>query len=440
LNNAITSRSELPKVIAASSIGTLIEWYDFFIAGAAASSVWPLVFFPKNNPIAAVTLSISTFGLTYFTRPVAAFLFGHLGDRMGRRTTLVWTLIAMAVAMFGIAFTPAYSSIGVAAPILISVFRLVQGLGIGGEWQGGIVWATEFVSSKESRGFWASLVQLANSLGLSFGTLAFFLVRSVLPAQSFLSYGWRIPFLIGGLVVVVGFIIRYKMTESPLFKEIQRRGSREAVPSMSVWKTHWPKILLFAVITSYVIIVENLNLNPFGITYMTAEGIGSRFVFLAIAAGAAFSGVPLVLGAALSDKVGRRTPLLISTVLTAASVYPFYLMVNTLNPSLIVVATMLLFGVTYVGYGVLPIAFAEQFPTKFRYSGVGWSFQIGALISGVILVVVLPEVVQISHGPVNSWPYLVLVSLIITLAAMASSLTLKKPEKDEFATNASGGQ
>jgi MFS family permease len=434
------SRIQLSKVAMAASIGSLIEWYDFFIAGTAAATVWPIVFFPKEDPISAIVFSISTFALIYFSRPLAAFLFGHFGDKIGRKSTLVWTLIVMAVGMFGIALTPSYSSIGVVAPILIAIFRFFQGLGIGGEWQGAIVWLAEF-APKRTRGFWISLVQLANPLGICLGTLVFIWVVSVIPSrEDFLNYGWRIPFLIGGLVVIVGFIIRYRMMESPLFKEIQNKRSTEVLPSIFVWKAYWPKILLFAVVTSYVVAVVNLNLNPFGITYMTAKGLNSTFVLLAVGASAVFGAIAVVLGGVLSDKIGRRRALLISTALTAVALYPFYLMVNTLVTFFVIIALFLLYAIIYLGYGVYAITFAEHFPTKFRYSGVGWAFQIGAVITGVLLVVVVPTLVRISGGPANIWPYLILLSLIITLAALAASLTLREPLKDELTITTSGHQ
>lgn len=421
----------IPKIITASSIGSLIEWYDFFIAGAAAASVWPLVFFPSSNPVAALIFSISSFAVLYFTRPVAAYIFGHLGDKIGRKFSLYWTLILTSIGMFGIAATPSYAVIGISSSILLFIFRLIQGLGVGGEWQGGIVWVAEFVINKKFKGFYTALVQIANSFGIALGTVTFYIVGLFVRGPDFLSWGWRIPFIIGGLVAIVGVIIRYRLLESPLFEEINIKGQIEKLPAAKVWKENWYNIILFAIVTSFVIVTENLNMNPIGISYMTAKGIPLTVPLIAISVGAALSALFLLLGAVLSDMFGRKPVLLISTFLTAVWIYPFYFLVNTLYFVNILLACILLFAFSYIGYGILPIAFSENFETKYRYSGVGWSFQLGALIAGSILTVVVPYAFSISGGIIKAWNYLALISVLITILAFISGIFYKQKKPKE---------
>ncbi len=428
------SRSDLAKVASAASIGSLVEWYDFFIAGSAAATVWPAIFFPKSSASAALALSFSTFAVTYLARPIAAFTFGHFGDRAGRRTTLVWTLLTMAVAMFGIALTPAYASIGIVAPILIALFRFVQGFGIGGEWQGGVVWVAEFTAGRKTRGFWTSVVQLANSLGLSIGTLAFYIASIYAPGPAFEQWGWRVPFAVGGAVVIAGAIIRYRMAESPLFHRLQASGAMEKHPAVTVLRDNWKNIILLSFVISFVVVVENLNLNPVGLSYLAAKGLKPPANLFIVGAAAAFSAIPLLLGAIWSDQTSRRRPMLVGIILTLFMVYPFYLLVNTGSFAYAALGAVALLAFPYIAYGVFPIAFSEFFPTKYRYSGVGLAFQIGAIYTGLILVAVVPYILGVAHGLLNAWPYLAGLSMLMTVVALICLLVARRPKETDLET------
>ena len=221
------SRRELTKVTIAAGIGGVVEYYDFFIASFAAASIWPLIFFSDLGPGAAVAFSILTFGLVYITRPIGAYVFGHVGDRVGRKRTLIYTLFAMGLGLLGIALTPDYSSIGWSAIALLVFFRLLFGIGLGGEYGGAVSWITEFASRSRWRAFW-NMWATPVPIGLLFASLEPSRIWASSMGGDFISYGWRILFAIGGVLVIVGLLIRYTVSESPAFREIvERKGRRQ---------------------------------------------------------------------------------------------------------------------------------------------------------------------------------------------------------------------
>jgi len=413
-----------------------MEWYDFFTAGAAAAAVWPAVFFPGSNPAAAIALSISTFALTYFSRPLGAFIFGHLGDKYGRKSNLVWTMVTMAFAMFGMALTPSYASVSIIAPVLIGVFRLLQGIANGGEYQGGITWVAEFAPIKR-RGFWTSIVHSTLFGGILTGTLAFYIANAVLPRDAFFDWGWRVPFFIGGGVAVFAALIRYKFAESPLFGGLRRRGAIEKQPALRVLRERWKTILHLWVLKEYLTDTENINLQPLGLAYMVAIGIAVPVAYFAIMVGAGIGSISAVIGGAWSDYVGRRRPLILCTFGTAVFVYPFYLLVNTKNTLLVVIASIILFFLIGFGGAALPAAMTEQFATRHRVSGVGYSWQFGALTGGIVLGVVLPFAIASSRGLANAWPYIAAISAAVSVGSFVAALAMKETKDVDLASEAS---
>ena len=349
--------------VSATFFGTFIEWYDVIIAGIAASTVWPLVFFSAFPPVISLALSLFSYTAMYFSRPLAALIFGHLGDRVGRKSSLIITLLTVGVAMFSIAALPPYSEIGIVAPALLITFRFLQGFGIGGEWQGGISWVYE--SAKERKGLWTSLMQAANPIGFGLGPLVFLLIKLSMTEKAFLELGWRIPFVIGGLVVIAGLILRLRMIESPEFQTLKLSGKVLKAPSIYVWKGFYKYIALGVLISAFPTATANLLLNPLGLSYMKELGIPYPVMLLsAVLAG--FLGFPfVVLGGLLYDRLKRADyPIVLGGAGVAVMSYLYFPILRTENAFLIVLAAVIVFAFLYIAFGALGVALSEMFPVS----------------------------------------------------------------------------
>ncbi len=416
--------SQKPAVYAAF-FGTFIEWYDVVIAGIAASTVWPVVFFAKFSPAVSFMLSMLSYTAMYFARPLAALIFGHMGDRIGRKASLIYTLLTVGVAMFSIALLPPYSEIGLLAPILLLALRFVQGFGIGGEWQGAVSWIYE--NTENRKGLWTSLMQAANPIGFGLGPLVFMLVEEELNRSAFLSYGWRIPFIIGGAVVVAGIVLRLRMSESVEFNAAKKDGRILEMPSLHVWKSFPYFIALGILVSAFPTAAANLLLNPLGLAYMKALGI-PYWVEMSSAILAGFVGFPFVLlGGIMYDKF-RRMHLPIITGAAGIIVLSgfYFLIIQTKVALYIILAAVSVFAFLYISFGALGIILCKVFPVNVRYSGIGWTLQIATLITGVLLSFAVPAFVKVSGGLVKAWPY---ISLSVALLSALGSLSVLALEK-----------
>jgi MFS transporter, MHS family, shikimate and dehydroshikimate transport protein len=300
--------SAIRKVALASLIGTTIEWYDFFIYGTAAALVFPALFFPEFSETAGTLAAFATFGVGFFARPVGGIVFGHFGDRVGRKTMLVLTLTIMGVATTLIGLLPTYAAIGVAAPLLLVVLRFAQGLGVGGEWGGAVLMAVEH-SPAERRGFFGSWPQMGVPAGLILSNLIFLAVAT-LPEEQFLAWGWRIPFLLSIFLVGVGLFIRLRIMESPAFRRVQESNTEARMPIVDVVRTYSKQVLLaagaFLVINAYFYILVSYLIN-----YATAEaGMSNSTILTVVLIASVVSFFAMPLFAALSDRSpagGRST-------------------------------------------------------------------------------------------------------------------------------------
>jgi MFS family permease len=391
----VPPRRELRNLALAIGLGGIIEYYDAFIASFAAASVWPMVFFPNVSPSLSLAYSIASFGAFYLTRPVGALIFGHYGDKVGRRTTMIWMLLAMCIGLVGVGLTPGYASIGVIAIAMLVLFRLLFGLGLGGEFGGGAAWITEYASQSKKRSFWNVWVTPA-PIALALAALSFALISSV-TGPSFLTYGWRIPFLLGGVLAVLGLVTRYRLQESPMFKELRASRTVERAPVTQALREKWRAILLLSLAWMFGGLPSILQV-PFSLSYLEALGVSSQFAPVTIVV-AAVIGIPLLIGGSLlGDRLGRKRTILISSILSIVSVSVFFSLLNTLNPGLIVLAQVFTFGSVMLGVSVVPAWFAEHFPTRFRQSGAGLSYQLGAFVAGIITVAVLPALIVAGGG------------------------------------------
>ncbi len=413
---------EIPKVTFAAAIGTTIDYYDYFIALLVASIAWPTVFFPSVSADVGLALSISSAAVTLLFRPIGAFIFGHLGDRLGRKKMLMWTLSTMGISTLGIALVPSYAAIGIAAPIIVIFFRILFGIGAGGEYGGAIAWTSEFVSKSKNRAFWTSWVQIATAIGLVISSAVvffLFIAASSSGKVAFINNGWRIPFFFGAVLIVIGVAIRYFLGESPLFKKL---GSKKVdkTPALTIIKSNWRLILTLAIAPEFAASVISLEVVPFSETYISHIILNGDIAFATVSVilGGIFAIFTAICGALISDKIGRKKTLYLSALLTMVFTYPYFMLINTGSYALIILAQLLLIGSIFIATGVIPILLAEQFVTKYRYSGIGLSNQSGGVLAGVLTTFVLPAIIISSGTLTAAWPKIVFVSIGICILSI----------------------
>ena len=374
------------KVLSASLIGSSIEWFDFFLYAAVASIIFNTQFFVTDDQFLSTILAYFGLALSFFIRPLGGVIFAHIGDRVGRKKTLIITLSMMGLATAGIGLLPTYASIGVAAPLLLLLFRLIQGLGIGGEWGGALLLATEYAPKKQ-RGLFGSFPQMGIPIGLVLAYGFFFFLTWVMPEEAFLSWGWRIPFIFSLLLVFVGLIIRKGLDETPAFQEMQKEAAAKnevrQLPIVEIFKKH-PKEVL---ITSGAKFVET---GPFYIftTFIVGYGVSSldvtfEFMMLSIMAVSVGTTIMIPIMGSLSDKIGRRKMFLIGAFVMLLYGFPYFYIVNTHEPLLVILATLIGLVVIWPPItAILGTMFSESFSKEVRYTGVTLGYQIGAAVAG----------------------------------------------------------
>jgi MFS transporter, MHS family, shikimate and dehydroshikimate transport protein len=418
--------ASMRTVVAASAIGTTIEWYDFLIYSTAASLVLNKLFFPTKDPLVGTLISISTIGVGFFARPIGAIVFSHFGDRLGRKSMLILTLVSMGVATTLIGILPTYASIGVAAPILLVACRLVQGIAVGGEWGGAVLMATEY-SPPDKRGFYGSLVQIGFPLGMALGTGSFFAL-AYLGDQQFMSWGWRIPFAASAALVVIGIFIRLRIDETPDFKRVLREAKVSRLPVLEAIRRH-PKDLLIGLGARITEISWIYVLTIFGLSHaVTNLGLSRSLVLGAIALGAVIELVTIPLFGHLSDHVGRRLIYLLGCVAATCLSFPIFWAIATRDPIIVVSAFVVGMSVGHgIMYGVQASFLSEMFPSNLRYSGASLGYQIAAPIGGGLVPLAAAAIVGLTHGA--TWPVSLLMILIASmtmLAVMAARETAPK--------------
>jgi len=372
--------SQRRRAVLASVVGTTIEWYDFFLYGTAAALIFPKLFFPGSDPYIGVLLAFGTQFGGFAARPIGAAIFGHYGDRIGRKATLIATLLIMGIGTALIGLLPTYAAIGVAAPILLTVLRILQGIAVGGEWGGSVLLAMEWGSTKR-RGFMASWPQMGVPLGLLLST---FLVQvmSATTGPDFEVWGWRVPFLVSLLLVAVGLYVRLRVLESPEFAAVKERKEVVRLPLTEVLRTQWREVLLSA----FVRLSEQAPFYLF-ITFVLTYGTqylkltrGSLLTDTMIAAAVGLVGVPLF--GHLSDLIGRRRMYGIGVVCTGLFAFPYFGLLNTREAALVLLAIVLSLVFHDMQYGPQAALIAESFGTNVRYSGAGLGYQLASVIAG----------------------------------------------------------
>lgn len=370
--------SGMRSVIAASTTGTAIEWYDFFLYGTMATLVFPKLFFPESDQVVGTLLSFFTFLVGFVARPIGGALFGHLGDRIGRKSTLVATLLLMGVSTLLVGFMPGYATIGIAAPIILSVLRFLQGLGVGGEWGGSVLLAMEY-GHRRNRGFWAAWPQMGVPVGLILSTL----VVNIFSAQSnFESVGWRIPFFISALLIIIGLWIRLRIFETPLFAQVKANGNESAAPVAEALRRSWPEIILSAG-ARFVEQAPFYLFTVFVITYTLTLEVPKAVVLNGIIIGAIVELFTIPLFGYLSDRIGRRIWYLIGCGIMAIFAFPYFSLLNTKSATAITLAIVLSLALCHAWvYGPQAALIAERFGTRSRYSGASLGYQLAAPFAG----------------------------------------------------------
>lgn len=401
------TRSKLTTVVGSSLIGTAIEFYDFFIYGTAAALVFPRVFFPTLSPYAGIMAAYATLAIPFLTRPLGAIVFGHFGDRVGRKRMLVASLTIMGLSTFAIGLVPSYASIGLGAPAIIIVLRLLQGFAIGGEWGGASTMIVEY-SPASQRGFFGTFVQLGNVIGLFTSTLVFALV----PQESLQGDGWRIPFLVSILLLAVGFFIRRKVDESPVFEAAtQGRPAPKRMPIMEILRNGKRPVLMAIGMRTGEIVLGWLVIG-FLLSYATRTvGLTAQHVLIALLAASGLGMITVPFFGALSDRVGRRPVYLFGACLAVAFAFPLFWLINTAVPLLFFLSVVFGYSVPLAAmFAVQPAFFSESFDTGVRYTGISLGFQLANIIGGLTPMIATFLSAQAGGA---SWP----ISLFLMVAA-----------------------
>jgi MFS transporter, MHS family, shikimate and dehydroshikimate transport protein len=410
------------RVMMASAVGSALEWYDFFIYGTAAALVFSDLFFPKFEPTTGLLLSFATFGVGFFARPFGGMVFGHLGDRIGRKPVLVITLLLVGVGTFLIGLLPTYDVVGLWAPVMLVGLRLVQGFGAGAEYGGAVILAVEHAPPGK-RGLFGSFAAIGVNIGLLLATGVFALV-SRLPRDDFLNWGWRIPFLLSIILIVVGFFIRAKVSETPVFSQIAAKSKAARSPVKDAFTKH-PRE--FLVVLGARLAENGLGyLYPvFTLSYMTKQlNLQKSMVLNGIMLAYAISLVTVPLFSALSDRIGRRPVYGAAALFSGLFAYPFFLMVGTGSQPVVWLALILAISVGVSGmFGPQAAYFAELFGPKLRYSGFASARELGSILAGGPA----PFVATWLLGQANNEPWLV-AAYMVTLAALTSVAIYFGPE------------
>lgn len=428
--NETVDKKQLSRVAFASLIGTFIEFYDYFIYGAAAALVFPHLFFTDLPPTVATIVSFATLGVAFITRPIGAVIFGHYGDTVGRKAMLIASVSIMGIATVVIGLLPTYETIGVAAPVLLVVIRLIQGLAVGGEWGGATTMMIEY-APKNRRGFYGTFVQLGNVLGVLCATGSFALA-SMLPKEIFLDWGWRAPFIASILLMAVGIFIRMKIEEPPMFKKMQAEREKTSLPIVIVFKKFPRQIFLAAglrisesvvgyLVISYVLQYTTSNFNMPGST-----------ILLGVMAAAASGLIAFPLWGILSDKIGRRAVFLIGAFGSCLLAWPFYWLVDSGTVWGVYLALILAYSFI-VGsmYSIEPCYLSEMFSTEVRYTGVSVGSQLAGVFGGFTPMVATALVAWAGGG---FWPiaWMIIISGAITgFCALGAGETMHRDLHDD---------
>lgn len=412
-------KKKLNRVLIASLVGSSIEWFDYFLYGTVAALVFNQLFFVTEDPTIGLLLAYASFALAFFIRPFGGIIFSHIGDRIGRKKTLVITLSIMGIATFGMGLLPTYQAIGIWAPILLITLRLVQGLGIGGEWGGALLLAVEY-APPEKRGLFGSIPQMGITIGMMLGTLALS-IMTLLPEDSFMTWGWRVPFILSALLVVFGLWIRKGIDETPSFKEVQARGEIPKIPLVTTLKTHWREVLI-AIGAKVVETAPFYIFGTFVVSYATTFlDFSTTAVLNSVMIATVITTILIPIMGHLSDRVGRKPLYVYGTIAMALYAFPYFWLLKQGSVLLLGIATIIGLGIIWAPItAVLGTMFSEIFSAEVRYTGISLGYQIGAAVAGGTAPLVATALLaKFNNSYVPVALYIIFTALVSLLAIWA---------------------
>jgi MFS family permease len=421
---AIPDQKQIFRVALASIVGSVIEQYDFLVTGVVAATVWGGVFF-KLPGLAAAAAAIAVYGLGIIIRPIGALIFGHIADRHGRREAMVYALVLMGGATLLIGLTPTYDSIGVVAPALLILFRLLQGISFGAEFGTASTWVVEQAARSKYRAFWGAWVGFAIPIGLLLGFGSVILVRSLMTDEHYNAWGWRIFFFVGFLVAIVGLIIRMRTMDSFIFERHRAQAELLPYPSGQVWR-EMPLMILRTSLVNAMFGGAFFLYFVFGTSYMKAVGFAGDIPERIGLIASAFMLLFMLIGAALADRINRRTVLLIAAGAFLVFAIPYFYLVGTGNVILATIADVIGFGFVFgLGYGAIPAFYTENFPTRYRASGASAAYQIAQVYGGGLIPIVSGQILR-AYGVKDAYPYIGAYAMVYAIAAIVA--ILRTPE------------
>jgi MFS family permease len=419
-SSPVSVAREERKVLASTLVGTTIEWYDFFIyAQLSATLLTPLFLAPaqESNPAMAGVIAFATLGISFLFRPLGAVIAGRIGDKIGRKPMLVATLVLMGVATAGIGVLPTYAQAGVIAPVLLIILRILQGFSAGGEWGGAALLAVEHAPLKR-RGFYGSFPQIGVPLGMILATGLLYVLRSSMSPADFTAWGWRVPFLLSIVLIVVGYIIRKTVEDSPVFLELSERKARSRAPLSELFREHFKPVAQSALIfvgnnaAGYLVIAyfigystKYLKMAPVPVIGMTALASLSWLVFT-------------IVGGWVSDRWGRRKTFLIGYAMVAVWIIPCFMLIETKNLGLYFIAVAVLCAGLGLSYGPQSAMYAEMFPAHIRYSGISIGYAIGAILGGAFAAMIAEYIFVTTHSSAMIGVYIIVLCVISGLAVL----------------------
>jgi MFS family permease len=419
------SREQILPVIAASTLGSAIEWSDFFYYSFLAVTVFPTVFFSPLNPSIGILASFSANFIGFVARPLGGIFFGRFGDRVGRKSTLAATLLLIGTTTMLMGVVPGYAQLGITAPLLLVLLRFLQGVGVGGEWGGSVLLTMEF-SDQRRRGFWTSWPQTGVPVGLVLSATSILLFKDLYPGEAFQVIGWRIPFLLSTILVALGLYIRLRIPETPAFLRLVASHRQAVNVTLTACRRYWREILLTALIRTgeqgpyYVF-------TTFALTYGTLIlHLDFMLILISMIAASGVSACMMPCFGALSDRVGRRRTTIYGALAMMACAFPYFLLLNTRNPFLVILAPVLALGIPHAClYGPQSSLIAERFPTRLRYTGASLGYQLASIIAGGPAPIIATYLLTRSFTRPVALPawsliavYIVVVALITLLAAL----------------------
>ncbi|MFD4930405.1 MFS transporter [Peribacillus butanolivorans] len=423
-------KKQMRRILIASLVGSSIEWFDYFLYGTVAALVFNQLFFVNEDPTIGLLLSYASFALAFFIRPFGGVIFSHIGDRIGRKKTLVLTLSLMGVATFGMGLLPTYQAVGIWAPILLITLRLVQGLGIGGEWGGALLLAVEYAPA-EKRGLFGAIPQMGVTIGMLLGTIALS-IMTLLPESAFMTWGWRLPFIFSALLVFFGLWIRKGIDETPSFKKVKESGEVPKLPIVETLKNYWREVLI-AVGAKVVETAPFYIFSTFVVSYATSNlGFSRTATLTAVMIATIITTILIPFMGMLSDKIGRKKLFIGGTIGMALFAFPYFWMLQQKSVLLLIVATVIGLGVIWAPItAVLGTMFSEIFDARIRYTGITLGYQIGAALAGGTAPLVATALLnRFNNSYVPVAIYIIFASLV-SLAAIGAVKERSNQKLDE---------